>query len=109
MNLHTRINVNGQGAGRVVSGRALALELKNASATQRAAIAADIASGRVIVTPLPVRWANRICNANQIRAKAARTNKQKSASDDRLDRLLNELGIDRVFGALDRLTSPVSA
>jgi hypothetical protein len=93
-----------------MSGRELARELKEAGSKQRAMLAAEIAAGRLVVTPLPVSWANRICNANQRKAKRARAvlaaGKPQPASDDRLDRLLAELGVERVFASLDRITQP---
>jgi hypothetical protein len=91
-----------------ITGAELSRELKGASPEVRAEVSANISAGRLIVTPLSVRWANRMCGANERHAKAARTNKQKSSRDDKLDQLLAELGIDSVFASIDRLTAPVS-
>jgi hypothetical protein len=68
-----RINLKRQDRIRVVTPEALALEVKNASARQRAVLAADMADGWLIVTPLPPRVANQLAGAIMHIAKAARS------------------------------------
>jgi hypothetical protein len=107
-----------------VSGRKLTLALKDAGATQRALVAADIAAGRLIITPLTKRWANRVAGANERHAKVARSllpleraavrrgqldlNKHQPISDDKLDKLFAETGFDRWFATVERATAPTA-
>jgi hypothetical protein len=70
---HKRIVLKRQDRIRVVTPEALALEVKDATATQRAVLAADMADGWLIVTPLPPPIANQLTLASRHQARAARS------------------------------------
>jgi hypothetical protein len=121
--MHAPSNILAQDAPaiRVVSGRKLAHELKGASAAAAALASADAQTGRLVITPLPPRWANRMFGANPRLSKAARElvpleraavrrgqlDLTRPVSDAAIDKVVAKLGPDRVLAALDRITKPV--
>jgi hypothetical protein len=114
MSLHNYSARNGQGTpAHIISGVKLARVLKDASSEQRAQAAADIATGQLVVTPLPVRFCNRLAGANQSDAARVRSRRGpprlRGISDDELDYALLGIGVDRVIKALDRLGVSISA
>lgn len=79
-----------------LTGRQLDRRIRRASASELAAIANDLKSGRLIVTNFTEQQADRA-----VRFVAV-------AYDRQADRTIQRLGAERVFAALDRATAPAS-
>jgi hypothetical protein len=129
MNLHNRINVNGQGSARVVAGWDFAYQARKGNATKRALLAVETIGadlyGLTAAQATALAKANRTYVAELRRMtdleRAAvlagriklsdRVNHRnnKPVTDGDLDKLIAEIGIDRVFASLDRITRPVAA
>jgi hypothetical protein len=128
MNLHNRINVNGQGSARVVAGWDFAYQARKGNATKRAllaveAIGADI-YGLTLAQATALARANHTyvtalrgmtdleraaVKAGRIKLSDCVNHRNKPVTDGDLDKLIAEVGVDRVFAALDRITTPVAA
>lgn len=79
-----------------VSGRQLDSRIRHATAAELAAIADDLKSGRLVVTKLTGKQADRAVRFASF------------GFDRDADRAIQRLGADRMLAALDRWTSPSS-
>lgn len=113
----------------VLSGRDLDCVVQASTPTKRALLAADIEAGRVIIERPTARQARVLARANFPYASAARrlspmervaarigrlnlaakARERRPISDAKLDKLISEIGDERMMAALDRLTAPVAA
>jgi hypothetical protein len=114
---------------RVFTGRELTLHLHRLGPAGRGLLASDLIAGRAIVENLTARQARDLTHACFSYVRAARllsplqrsrvrcgilplasvARHRKPVTDSDLDKLITEVGADRVFAALDRITTPAVA
>jgi hypothetical protein len=113
---------------RVYLGQYLAREARKGNATQRAELAAEAVGAHVheltVGQAVALTGASRTyvaelrrmteleraaVAAGRIKLSDRVNHSHKSANDADLDKMIREIGVDRVFAALDRITTPVAA
>jgi hypothetical protein len=112
----------------VVTGREFNRLLHSLDAAGKAVVAADLAAGRLVIAKPTLEQARGLTGASRGYAHTATTLsptqrqavrsghiklvdihlRHPSLSDARIDRLVRRLGPDRLWSAIDRLTSPPS-
>ena len=112
----------------VLSGRELDREVRTATPTKRALLAADVEAGRLLVERPTARQARLITGSSPCYLYAARllspmeraavrtgraslaakARERRQLTDSKLDQLVSQLGAERVMAALDRVTRPMA-
>lgn len=91
-----------------ITGRKLNRKLRDASASERAVIIDDLRTGRLIITDFTTGQTRQLAAVSLVAADRRPPDEERRAArlDHQADLAVERLGVDRIFRALDKITSP---